>query len=152
MKLNYKQIAVFGQVKVNIKPMGAKSTAYTTLLDLYKDGWWVTDRLGTIITIVKPKPMLKYGFHCLCRHVSTDINLDTLDALTKPYAEIKYLQYKNYLESKKPETKNEMPTLPPRNNNILRQTQGKTSGQVQGNVKKSGVYKKKTGNSTKVLP
>lgn len=151
MKLSYKQIAVFGQVKVDIKPLGSKVSSYTTLLKLYKDGWWVTDRIGTIITIVKPKPILKYGFHCLCRHISTTINLDTIDALTKPYAEIKYQQYKDYL-NKNIVRNYEMPNMQQGNNNVLRQTSGRTDSKVSRKCQRPRFHGKKKKDSTKIIP
>lgn len=101
MNLSYKHIAIFGQVKVDVNSLDANLASYVTLLDLYKDGWWVTDRFGTIITIVKPKRNLKDGFGCVCRRISTSINLDTLDLLTKQIADVKYEEYKQFLQSKK---------------------------------------------------
>lgn len=101
MKLTLKQIAIFGQVKVNIKSLDSNAIIYATLLDLYKAGWWVTDRFGTIITIVKPKMKAKDGFCCICRRISTTVNLDTLDLLTKQIADAQYEQYKNTLKSKR---------------------------------------------------
>lgn len=99
MKLSLKQIAVFGQVKVNVKSVDANSTVFTTLLDLYKAGWWVTDRFGTIITLVKPKAKLEQGFCCVCRRFTTDVNLDTLDTLIDQIADAQYEKYKGMLET-----------------------------------------------------
>lgn len=104
MYLSYKHIAIFGQVKVNINSIDANMAKYKTLLELYKDGWWVTDRFGTIITIVKPKTPIKNGFCCLNKRISTTINLDTLDLLTKQIADVQYEYYKHILE-KKPKNK-----------------------------------------------
>lgn len=101
MNLSYKHIAIFGQVKVDVNSLDANLASYVTLLDLYKDGWWVTDRFGTIITIVKPKSKLKDGFCCVCRRISTNVNLNTLDLLTKQIADAKYEEHKHYLQSKK---------------------------------------------------
>lgn len=101
MKLSYKQIAVFGQVRVDIRPLDSGIKEYVTLLDLYRKGFWVTQRFGTIITIVKPRTYIKDGFACVCRRIQTNINLDTLDALTEEVAERQYRRYKDYLESKK---------------------------------------------------
>lgn len=101
MKLTLKHIAIFGQVRVNLNGVDSNLYNYTTLLALYKDGWWVTDRFGTILTLVKPRHDLKDGFCCICRRIVTDVNLDTLDLLTKPIAEAKYEQYKQFLQSKK---------------------------------------------------
>lgn len=100
MKLSLKQIAVFGQVKVNVKSVDANSAFFVTLLDLYKSGWWVTDRFGTIITLVKPKAKLEQGFCCVCRRISTDVNLDMLDSLTQQIADLQYENYKTILTSK----------------------------------------------------
>lgn len=100
MKLSYKQIAIFGQVKVDVNALDCALTNYTTLLDLYKQGWWVTDRFGTIITIVRPRNNLKDGFCCVCRRIETKVNLNTLDLITQQIAEIKYEKYKQYLQSK----------------------------------------------------
>lgn len=100
MDLSFKHIAIFGQVKVDVNALDCTLTNYVTLLDLYKDGWWVTDRFGTIITLVKPRSKLKDGFCCVCRRISTTVNLDTLDLLTKQIADTKYEQYKQYLQSK----------------------------------------------------
>ena len=156
MNLSLKQVAIFGQVKVDMLPPGSSLTKYITLLELYQDGWWVTDRFGSIITIVKPRNPLKYGFKCLCRQISTTINLDTLDLLTKPIAEAKYNRYKLYLQRNKPyekikETKNEeddyLPVLPTPNTrrtyNILSKTQEKNTKKIPGKQKKSCVYSQK---------
>lgn len=123
MKLSYKQIAVFGQVRVNIRPLDSIGNEYITLLDLYKQGFWVTQRFGTIITVVKPRAHIKDGFSCVCRRIDTTINLNTLDALTEEIAEKQYQRYKDYLESKKGwsktvrgnDVKNKMPLLQPDN-------------------------------------
>lgn len=101
MNLSFKQIAFFGQVKVDVNALDCALTNYTTLLELYKDDWWVTDRFGTIVTLVKPRAHLKDGFCCVCRRISTNVNLDTLDLLTKQIADVKYDQYKQFLQSKK---------------------------------------------------
>ena len=101
MNLSFKRIAIFGQVKVDVNALDCNITSYRTLLELYQDGWWVTDRFGTIITLVKPKAKSKDGFCCVCRRISTNVNLDTLDLLTKQIADVKYEQYKQFLQSKK---------------------------------------------------
>lgn len=101
MKLTLKHIAIFGQVRVNLNAIDSNLVNYTTLLDLYKNGWWVTERVGTVITIVKPRNNEKDGFCCVCKRIDTSVSLDTLDLLTKPIAEQQYLKYKQYLQSKK---------------------------------------------------
>lgn len=101
MNLSLKHIAIFGQVKVDVNALDCVLTNYTSLLELYKEGWWVTDRFGTIVTLVKPRQHLKDGFCCVCRRISTNVNLDTLDLLTKQIADVKYEQYKQFLQSKK---------------------------------------------------
>lgn len=101
MKLSYKQMAVFGQVRVDVRPLDSTIKEYVTLLDLYRRGFWVTQRFGTIITIVKPRAYIKDGFSCVCRRINTTINLDTLDALTEEIAKKQYQLYKDYLNSKK---------------------------------------------------
>lgn len=161
MKLTYKQIAVFGQVKVDLYTTTSRLAKYTTLLELYKQGWWVTDRTGAIITLVKPKPMLKYGFCCVCRRISTSINLDALDEQTKPIAEAKYATYKKILESKEPyhklkniEKDNDvrLSILPSENTNLLRQTSGRTDSKVQGKNKRPRFHGKKKKDSVKIIP
>ena len=136
MNLSFKHIAIFGQVKVDVNSLDANLASYVTLLDLYKDGWWVTDRFGTIVTLVKPKKQLKDGFCCVCRRISTNVNLDTLDLLTKQIADAKYEEYKQFLQSKKYRDKvkkskeygnvNNLSTLSPRDkykrNNVLFKT------------------------------
>lgn len=144
MQLTFKHIAIFGQVKVDMNAPDCALANYTTLLDLYKAGWWVTDRFGTIITIVKPRAYRKDGFCYLCRRISTNVNLNTLDLLTKQIADEKYEEYKNYLQSKKGYAKikktkedlneNYLSTLSSRNNNkyghILFKTQRKDTGKI----------------------
>ena len=100
MKLSLRHIAIFGQVKVNLNSVDSTINNYVTLLDLYKDGWWVTERFGSIITIVKPRENIKHGFKCLNKRICTTINLDTLDLLTKPISEAQYEKYKYFLEQK----------------------------------------------------
>lgn len=131
MNLSFKQIAIFGQVKVDISPLESTLPNYRTLLDLYKDDWWVTDRYGTIITLVKPRSKLKDGFCCVCRRISTNVNLDTLDLLTTQIADAKYEQYKQFLQSKRFSDKikksketnnaNNLPTLQSRDRNKHKQ-------------------------------
>jgi len=146
MNLSFKHIAIFGQVKVDINALDCNLSNYITLLDLYKNGWWATDRFGTIVTLVKPRSNLKDGFCCVCRRISTNVNLDTLDMLTKQIADVKYEQYKQYLQSKKYRDKikkskeqcnvNNLPTLSKRNkhkhNNILLSTQGRNPSKISG--------------------
>lgn len=151
MKLTLKQIAIFGQVKVNLKSVDSNSIICSTLLDLYKAGWWVTDRFGTIITIVKPKQYTKDGFACVCRRIYTDVNLDTLDVLTKQIADVQYEQYKNMLKSKQIQDKikkskeqynaNQMSALQSNNktkhDDILFKAQNGTIGKISRTKKKS---------------
>ena len=121
MKLSPRQMALFGQVKVNIMSPDSKLAKYITLLQLYKEGWWITDRFGTIVTIVKLK-VGNEGFCCYNKRISTTVNLDALDQEIKRIADIKYIRYQNYLERKtKKITKvniyeNNMSTLPSGNN------------------------------------
>lgn len=123
MKLSPRQMALFGQVKVNIMSPDCKLAKYITLLQLYNDGWWVTDRFGTIVTIVKPKSNIKHGFCCYNKRISTTVNLDALDEEIKRIADIKYIRYQNYLERKIKKVikvniyENNMSTLPSGNNN-----------------------------------
>lgn len=105
MKLSLKQVAIFGRVKVNLQTVDSKAIKCITLLDLYNAGWWITDRFGTIVTLVKPKADKKDGFCCVCRRIYTDVNLNTLDLLTKQYADAQYENYKKYLQSKQIEDK-----------------------------------------------
>ena len=125
MKLSAKQIALFGQVRVDLNAVDSKISLYTTLLELYKSGWWVTERFGTIITLVKQRHAIKDGFSCLNRRIKTTINLDSLDIETKQIADRQYEKYKNYLEEKrrcrlkqwKLNENDNMSTLPPGNKN-----------------------------------
>lgn len=98
MKLSAKQIALFGQVRVDLNAVDCKISLYTTLLELYKNGWWVTERFGTIITLVRPRHAVKDGFSCLNRRIKTTINLDSLDIETKQIADKQYEKYRKYLE------------------------------------------------------
>ena len=146
MNLSYKYIAIFGQVKVDVNALDCNMPNYVTLLDLYKNGWWVTDRFGTIVTLVKPRSNLKDGFCCVCRRISTNINLDTLDILTKQNADGKYEQYKQYMQSKKYRDKikkskeqcnvNNLPTLPQRDKykhkHVLLSAQGRNQSKISG--------------------
>ena len=112
---------LFGQVKVNIMSPDSKLAKYITLLQLYKEGWWITDRFGTIVTIVKPK-VVNEGFCCYNKRISTTVNLDALDQEIKRIADIKYIRYQNYLERKTKKVikvniyENNMSTLPSGNN------------------------------------
>ena len=101
MKLSLKQIAVFGQVNVDLMPIDCKLFKYVTLLELYKSGWWVTERFGTVVTLVKQRSHRKDGFACRCRRISTQVDLNMLDALTKEIADAKYEIYKKYLNKQK---------------------------------------------------
>lgn len=141
MKLSLKHVAIFGQVKVDLNSLDCKLANYTTLLDLYKNGWWVTYRCGSIITIVKPRQNIKDGFCCLCKRISTNVNLDTLDLLTKPIADENYEKYKSYLEYKHTYTKkeykhgkNNLSVLPQRNKtrNLLCKTPKGNISKIQG--------------------
>lgn len=101
MRLTPKQMALFGQVRVNVLSLDSNCAKYITLLELYKNGWWITHRFGSVITLVKPRCNLKSGFCCMCKKIDTDINLDSLDTQTKIIADIKYEKYKNYLNNSK---------------------------------------------------
>ena len=158
MKLSYRHIAIFGQVKVNLKAIDAQHTTYVTLLEFYQNGWWVTDRFGTIITLVKPRFQAKQGFCCICRRISTTVNLDTLDLLIKQVADVQYEQYKNMLKSKEIKdkikkskedyyAKTYMSTLSSGNRHesehVLHETQGGTTGKIQTKRKRTRFYRKK---------
>ena len=146
MNLSFKHIAIFGQVKVDVNALDCTLTNYRTLLELYQDGWWVTDRFGTIVTLVKPRYNLKDGFCCVCRRISTNVNLETLDLLTKQIADARYEQYKQFLQSKKYSDKikkskdntnaNNLSTLQPRNRNkhkqLLHAAQRTDKSKIQG--------------------
>lgn len=101
MALSAKQIALFGRVRVNMLPVDSNLVSYVTLFDLYKNGWWATERFGTLITLVKPRTHLKDGFSCVVKRIVTDVNLDALDEEIKVIADRKYEKYKLYLESKR---------------------------------------------------
>lgn len=128
MALSARQIALFGQVRVDISNIeqqpNKKLTPYTTLLELYNAGWWVTERFGTLITIVKEKAWEKDGFACLQRRIITSINYDSLDEEIKKIADRKYEKYKERLIEKQRYKKlrvklneDNMSTLPSGNRN-----------------------------------
>lgn len=98
MALSAKQIAIFGQVRVNIMAFNCTIASYATLLDLYRDGWWVTERFGTLITLVKPRSHDKDGFACVVKRIQTSINLDSLDEQIKLFADKQYEKYRYRLE------------------------------------------------------
>ena len=98
MDLSAKQIALFGQVRVNMMAVDSNLVSYTTLLEIYRAGWWATERFGTLITIVKPRSRDKDGFSCLVKRIVTDVNLDSLDEQIKLIADRKYERYKYRLE------------------------------------------------------
>lgn len=104
MKLSARQIALFGRVRIILNNTEQKTNQnlapYATLLGLYKAGWWVTERFGTLITIVKEKTWKKDGFACIQRRIRTDINLDSLDEEIKKIADKKYEKYKQRLMEK----------------------------------------------------
>lgn len=104
MRLTPKQIALFGQVRVNILPLDSACAKYVTLLELYKNGWWVTYRFGSVITLVKPRSKIQCGFCCMCKKIDTTINLTSLDIETNIIADIKYEKYQKFLN--KPNKKN----------------------------------------------
>lgn len=76
-----------------------------TLLELYKDGWFVTERFGSVICICKEKR--SDGFINRFRHFKTDVNLDTFDTLWRPLADQQFEKHKKYLldNERKPYTK-----------------------------------------------
>ena len=101
MLLSQKQIALFGQVKVIVfSQSGSRFVKYRTLLEIYKAGWWATERFGTIITLVKKRKYAKDGFSCVCKRIVTDVNLDALDVQIHLIADRQYEKYKRYLQSK----------------------------------------------------
>lgn len=101
MKLSFKQMAVLGQVKVNIRPIDCALKDYVSLLDLYKQGYWITQRFGTIIILVKPRANLKDGFSCTCKRIETTVSFETLDECIEQINDRQYRKYKDYLESRK---------------------------------------------------
>lgn len=105
MKLSLKHVAIFGRITVDIQDLTGTFYKTATLLELYKDGWFVTERFGSVICICKKKA--KDGFISRCRHFKTDVNVDTFDLLWKPLAEQQFEKYKKYLlyNERKPYTK-----------------------------------------------
>ena len=101
MQLSFKQIAIFGQVKVNLMPKDSKFVRYMTLLDAYKLGWWATERFGTIIFLVRPCIAEKDGFKCVAKRIVTDVDLDILDEQIKIIADKKFEHYKHRLTKRK---------------------------------------------------
>lgn len=100
MKLSAKQIALFGQVTVELRHIESKISDRITLLELYKQGWWATMITGTLITLVRPKEYAKDGFACVVRRIYTDVNLDSLDREIKLIADYQYEKYKHKLLEK----------------------------------------------------
>jgi hypothetical protein len=100
MNLTAKQIALFGQVRVNVLSIGSNLVSYTTLLELYKSGWWITERFGTNIMIVRQRAKYKDGFSCLIKRIvpDPDVNLDALDEQIKIIADRQYEKYKYRLD------------------------------------------------------
>lgn len=100
MNLTAKQIALFGQVRVNVLSIGSNLVSYTTLLELYKSGWWITERFGTNIMIVRQRAKYKDGFSCLIKRIAPgpDVNLDALDEQIKIIADRQYEKYKYRLD------------------------------------------------------
>lgn len=95
MKLSLKHIAIFGRITVDIQDINGTFYKTATLLELYKDGWFVTERFGSVICICKKKA--SDGFVSRCRHFKTDINLNTFDLLWQPLAEQNFEKYKKFL-------------------------------------------------------
>lgn len=144
MKLSLKHIAVFGQVNVDLMPLDCKLKKFTTLLDLYKAGWWVTERFGTIVTLVKQRSHRKDGFACRCRRISTQVDLNTLDALSKEIADAKYEIYKKYLNKQttriewwKDESRVSMLPNRSRSANVLLPTQATVARKIPKKQKQS---------------
>lgn len=98
--LSQKAIAVFGQVKVQITNTTLSNCQYVDLFSLYKNGWWITERFGTLIYLVKKKTYEKDGFCLIVKRIKTDVNLDTFDLLWQQIAERKQKQYQHILEHK----------------------------------------------------
>lgn len=105
MKLSYKHMAIFGRVTVDIQNLDGHFYKTATLLELYKDGWFVTERFGSIISICKGNA--RDGFSNRFRLFRTDVNLDTFDLLWKPLADQQFEKYHDYLlnNTHKPYTK-----------------------------------------------
>lgn len=101
MKLTLKHVAIFGRIIVDTQGLNGSFYKTATLLELYKDGWFVTERFGTVICMCKKK--VKDGFMSRCRHFKTDVNINTFDLLWKELAEQQFEKYKKYLlgETKK---------------------------------------------------
>lgn len=104
MFLSQKAIAVFGQVKVQLKETAISNVQYTDLFTLYKAGWWITERFGTLIYITRKKGYKKDEFCLLVKRIKTDVNLDTFDSLWQEFAEKQHEKYKDILEKHKEKT------------------------------------------------
>lgn len=105
MNLTLKHVAIFGRIQVDLQRLNGNMFKTIDLLTLYKEGWFVTERFGTVICMCKKKA--KDGFICRCRHFKTDVKIDTFDLLWKPLAEQQFEKYKKYLlnNERKPYTK-----------------------------------------------
>lgn len=119
-------------------PLDCKLFKYVSLLDLYKQGWWVTERFGSTLTLVKPRAYKKDGFACRVRRFTTDVSFDTLDEQIKIIADKKYECYKKYLNDQKQKYEwwndvNNLPVLQKRNRSadLLLSTQKRTSRKIQ---------------------
>lgn len=94
-----KQIAVFGRITVdmqnNINSGGFYKTE--TLLNLYKEGWFVTERFGSILSLCKPKANGEFINRMKLFKLYPEMTFESFDALWKPLAEQKWEKHKNCL-------------------------------------------------------
>lgn len=104
MGLTLKHAAIFGRVIVDIQD-NSDNTFYKTqdLYSMYKDGWWVTERFGTRLCMVKKRS--NGEFMNRFYPFKTEINIDTLDLLWQQIRDEKQKQYEKYLLGKQKKVK-----------------------------------------------
>ena len=97
MKLSLKQIAVFGRTIVDLQNSNGAFYKTDTLLNLYKDGWFITERFGSVLSLCKTKANGEFMNRMRLFKLYPDITFESFDALWQPLAEQIWEKYKNCL-------------------------------------------------------
>lgn len=97
MKLTLKHVAIFGRIIVDTQDLNGSFYKTATLLELYKDGWFITERFGSVLSLCKPKANGEFMNRMRLFKLYPDMTFESFDALWQPLAEQIWNKHKNCL-------------------------------------------------------
>ena len=107
MKLSLKHVAVFSRIIVDIQDLDGHFYQTADLLTLYRNGWFVTERFGSILSLCKGKSNNEFANRFRRFKLLPDVSLEAFDTLWKQLAEEQFEKNKKFLlnNTRKPYTK-----------------------------------------------